>query len=121
MFELIIAKIEGLEGRFEGLEGRFKGLESRFKGLEDRFEGLESRMDSLDGRLESLESRFEGLESRQGEIYEIAIALEENVRVGRAEIERMGYILAKIEGRLNRITEQVDDHESVIQQIRAIE
>jgi predicted nucleic acid-binding Zn-ribbon protein len=64
MFEVILQKLDKLEGRFDGLEGRFDGLEKRFDGLEtevkefraemkDQVKGLDGRMDIIYHKLNS--------------------------------------------------------------------
>lgn len=99
MFELILKKLDGLDGRIGGLDGRIGGLEEKFDGLE---------------------ARQESMEKRQDEMYLLFRSLEENVKVTRAEQEKMTYVLADIQGKLTKLTEKVEDHETVIEQIRAI-
>lgn len=55
MFELILNKLDGMDGRFDNLEGRFDRLEGRFDNLEGRFGDLEGRFGNLEGRVGSLE------------------------------------------------------------------
>jgi len=65
-------------------------------------------------------SRFDKIDSRQDEMYKMIRALEENVSVTRAEQEKMSYVLADIQGKVNMLTNEVEDHQKVISQLRAI-
>ena len=60
------------------------------------------------------------MEKSQDEMYLLFRALEENVKVTRAEQEKMTYVLADIQGKLTKLPEKVEDHETVIEQIGAI-
>ena len=76
--------------------------------------------DLIINKLDSMENRLEGMEKRQDEMYIMQRALEENAKVTRAEQEKMMYILADIQGKVTKLTEEVEEHETVINQIRAI-
>lgn len=71
-------------------------------------------------KLDKQDSRMESMETRQGEMYSMLVALEENAKVTRASQDRMEYVLADILGKVNKLTTEVDEHENVIQQIKAI-
>jgi len=71
-------------------------------------------------KLDSMEKRFDSMETRQDEMYLLFRSLEENVKVTRAEQEKATYILADMQGKITESTEKVEDHEKVIEQIRAI-
>jgi chromosome segregation ATPase len=47
-FDIIIRRLDRLDGRMDGLERRMDGLERRMDGLERRMDGLERRMDGLE-------------------------------------------------------------------------
>ncbi|AGK98201.1 hypothetical protein [Clostridium pasteurianum] len=99
MFELILKKLDGLETRFESMETRQESMETRF---------------------DVMETRQESMGKRQDEMYLLFRSLEENVKVTRAEQEKATYVLADMQGKLTKLTEKVEDHETVIEQIRAI-
>ena len=57
MFELILNKLDKLEGRFDGLEGRFGSLENEVKEfraeMKDQVKGLDGKLDIIYNRLKS--------------------------------------------------------------------
>ena len=57
MFELILNKLDKLEGRFDGLEGRFDCLENEVKEfraeMRDQVKGLDGKMDIIYNGLKS--------------------------------------------------------------------
>lgn len=71
-------------------------------------------------KLGGMENRLDGIENRQDEMYAMQRSLEENAKVTRAEQEKMMYVLADIQGKVTKLTEEVEDHEHFINQIRAI-
>lgn len=77
------------------------------KETKQMFELILSKLDSIENRQESMDKRQENMENRQEEIYILQRTLEENVRVTRAEQEKMMYILADIQGKVTKLTEEV--------------
>lgn len=57
MFEIILQKLDKLEGRFDGLEGRFDSLENEVKEfraeMKDQIKGLDGKMDIIYNKLKS--------------------------------------------------------------------
>jgi hypothetical protein len=57
MFELILTKLDKIDGRFDGLEGRFDGLENEVKEfraeMKDQIKGLDGKMDLIYHKLKS--------------------------------------------------------------------
>ena len=113
MFELILNRLESMDSRFDGMESRFDRLETRLGEVETRLGGVEIRLDGV-------ESRLDTMESRQEEMYRMLTSLEHNVKVTRAEQDKMSFILADIQGKVTKLINKVEDHDIVIQQIRAI-
>jgi phage-related tail protein len=83
------------------------------KETKQMFELILSKLDNID-------KRQEGMEKRQDEMYLIQRSLEENTKVTRAEQDKMIYMLGDIQGKVTKLTEEVDEHEAVIKQIRSI-
>jgi len=87
MFELILNKLDKMDGRFDKLEDRFDGLEGRFDKLEGRFDSLENEVKEfraemkdeikgLDGKIDliyhKLKSDINNLNPQPGSKYTIA-------------------------------------------------
>ena len=106
MFELILQKFDGIDARFDGMDKRLDGMDKRFDGIDARLDGIDVRLD--------------GIEKRQEEMYLMQKSLEENIKITRAEQDKMMYTVADIQGKVLKLSSQVEDHESVIRQIRAI-
>lgn len=113
MFEKILQKLDGMDKRFDGMDQRFDGIDKRLDGIDQRFDGIDKRFDGIDIRLD-------GIDKKQDEMYVMQRALEENTKVTRAEQDKMIYILADIQGKVTKLTDEVEKHESFISQIRAI-
>ena len=88
--------------------------------MDARLDSMDARLDSMDARLDSMDARVEHLEIRQDESYKMMRALEENIKITRAEQDKMMYIVADIQGKVNTISHKVEEHEKVINQLRAI-
>lgn len=84
------------------------------------FELVLNKLDSMENRMGSMENRMGSMEKRQDEMYILQRGMEENLKVTRAEQEKMMYILADIQGKVTKLTGEVEQHENVISQIRAI-
>lgn len=84
------------------------------------FELILAKLGSMENKLVSVESKQDVMEKRQDEMYVMQRALEENAKVTRAEQSKMMYILADIQGKVTKLTGEVEQHENFISQIRAI-
>ncbi len=71
-------------------------------------------------KLDSMDKKQDNMNKRQDEVYIMQRALEENAKVTTAEQEKMMYILYDIQGKVTKLTEEVEEHENFISQIRAI-
>ena len=69
-------------------------------------------------KLEGIDKRQENMEKSQGEMYIMQRGLEENAKVTRAQQEKMGYTLADIQGIVTKLSVEVQEHESIISQIK---
>lgn len=81
---------------------------------------MENKQDSMEKKLGSLEIKLDSVDKRQDEMYIMQRALEENAKVTRAEQSKMMYILADIQGKVTKLTGEVQQHENFISQIRSI-
>jgi hypothetical protein len=84
------------------------------------FELILAKLGSMENKLGSVESKQDVMEKRQDEMYVMQRALEENAKVTRAEQSKMMYILADIQGKVTKLTGEVEQHENFISQIRSI-
>lgn len=71
-------------------------------------------------KLDSMEKKQDSMEKRQDEMYIMQRGLEENAKVTRAEQDKMMYILSDIQGKVTKLSGEVEEHENFISQIRAI-
>ena len=53
-------------------------------------------------------------------MYLMQRSLEENIKVTRAEQDKMMFIVSDIQGKVTKLTGEVEEHEKVIDKIRAI-
>lgn len=58
------------------------------------------------------------MDKRQQEMYQLVRGLEENAKVIIAEQDKMIHTLADIQGKIDKFTGEVEDHETVIRQLR---
>lgn len=91
-----------------------------FELVLNKLDSMENRMGNMYNRMGNIENRMGSIEKRQDEMYILQRGMEENLKVTRAEQEKMMYILADIQGKVTKLTEEVEQHENVISQIRAI-
>jgi uncharacterized protein YlxW (UPF0749 family) len=113
MFELILAKLGSMENKQDSME-------KKLGSMENKLGGMENKLGSMENKLASVESKQDVMEKRQDEMYVMQRALEENAKVTRAEQSKMMYILADIQGKVTKLTGEVEQHENFISQIRAI-
>ncbi|MHC6178745.1 hypothetical protein ACYUJ6_02625 [Clostridium sp. JNZ X4-2] len=95
-------------------------MKSLDKETKQMFELVLQKLDNMEKKQDSMEKKQDNMEKKQDEMYLIQRSLEENVKVTRAEQDKITYILSDIQGKVTKLTERVDEHESVIEQIRAI-
>lgn len=69
-------------------------------------------------KLEGIDKRQENMEKSQGEMYIMQRGLEENAKVTRANQDKMAYMLADIQGIVKKLSIEVEEHESIISQIK---
>lgn len=86
----------------------------------NKLDTIDVRLDTIYTRLDNMDTRLSHLETRQDESYKIIRALEENSKTTRAEQDKMMFMIADIQGKVNILSNEVEDHEKVISQLRAI-
>ena len=90
------------------------------KETKQMFELILSKLDSMEQKQDSMEQKQDSMDKRQDEVYIMQRGLEENAKVTRAEQEKMMYILSDIQGKVTKVTGEVEEHENFISQIRSI-
>ena len=113
MFQIILEKLDGMDRRQDGMDQKLTSIEKRQDSMDQKLVSIEKRQDGMDKRLISIEKR-------QDEIFVIQRALEENIMVTRAEQDKMMHMVADIQGKATRLTSEVEEHDEVIKQIKAI-
>lgn len=71
-------------------------------------------------KLDSMEQKQDSMDKRQDKVYIMQRGLEENAKVTRAEQDKMMHILSDIQGKVTKLTGEVEEHENFISQIRSI-
>ena len=62
-------------------------------------------------KFSELGSRLDAIETRQNEIYQIVTAIDHSNQVGKAELDRHEFKIAKVEGKLKKVGKILDDDE----------
>lgn len=70
--------------------------------------------------MQGMKNEQQAIKARQDEMYIIQRGIEENIKITRAEQEKMQYTLADIQGKVTTLANEVKEHDAVINQIRAI-
>ncbi|PRR77167.1 hypothetical protein CLLI_25790 [Clostridium liquoris] len=97
-----------------------KETKQMFELILNKLDTMDNRQDTMDKNLDTMDKNLETMGKRQDEMYSLQKAFEENVKVTRAEQDKMMHMVADIQGKVTRLTSEVEDHESIIKQIRAI-
>ena len=90
------------------------------KETKQMFELILSKLDSMEQKQDSMEQKQNSMDKRQDEVYIMQRGLEENAKVTRAEQDKMMHILSDIQGKVTKLTGEVEEHENFISQIRSI-
>ncbi|GCD09715.1 hypothetical protein [Clostridium tagluense] len=99
MFELVLAKLDSMERKQDSME---------------------RKQDSMERKQDSMQQKQDSMDKRQDEVYIMQRGLEENAKVTRAEQDKMMHILSDIQGKVTKLTGEVEEHENFISQIRSI-
>lgn len=117
---LVLNKLDRIDTRLDNVEKRLDNLEKRVGNLETAVADLQTRVSNLEERVIGLEEKIVGLEERQGELYLITRAIEENIAVTRAEQDKMAFAIYEMQGKLNYVVEKVEEHDRVINYIKGV-
>ncbi|PRR83069.1 hypothetical protein [Clostridium vincentii] len=90
------------------------------KEIKQMFELVLTKLDSIGKKQDRMEEKQDSMDKRQDEMYIMQRGLEENAKVTRAQQEKMMYILSDIQGKVTKLTGEVEEHENFISQIRSI-
>ncbi|MBW9156979.1 hypothetical protein [Clostridium tagluense] len=90
------------------------------KETKQMFELVLAKLDSMERKQDSMERKQDSMDKRQDEVYIMQRGLEENAKVTRAEQDKMMHILSDIQGKVTKLTGEVEEHENFISQIRSI-
>jgi len=85
-----------------------------------KLDNMEQKQDSMEQKLDNMEQKQDSMDKRQDEVYIMQRGLEENAKVTRAEQDKMMHILSDIQGKVTKLTGEVEEHENFISQIRSI-
>ena len=102
-------RLEGIEKIQEGMGERLGSIEKRQGSMEKRQESMEKRQESMEKRQESMGKRLENMEKRQDEIFEVVTAIEHSNSMHKAEIDKLTYKVAYIEGTVDGVGEFIQE------------
>ena len=84
------------------------------KETKQMFELILTKLDSMEQKQDSMEQKQDSMDKRQDEVYIMQRGLEENAKVTRAEQDKMMHILSDIQGKVTKLTGEVEEHENFI-------
>ena len=90
------------------------------KETKQMFELILTKLDNMEQKQDSMEQKQDSMDKRHDEVYVMQRGLEENAKVTRAEQDKMMHILSDIQGKVTKLSGEVEEHENFISQIRAI-
>lgn len=97
-----------------------KETKQMFELILTKLDSVETKLGSMETKLGSMETKQVSMDKRQDEVYIMQRGLEENAKVTRAEQDKMMHILSDIQGKVTKLTGEVEEHENFISQIRSI-
>ncbi|MGH4118060.1 hypothetical protein [Clostridium sp.] len=97
-----------------------KETKQMFELILSKLDNMEQKQDSMEQKQDSMEQKQDSMDKRQDEVYIMQRGLEENAKVTRAEQDKMMHILFDIQGKVTKLTGEVEEHENFISQIRSI-
>ncbi|MBZ9625173.1 hypothetical protein G9F71_020225 [Clostridium sp. FP2] len=97
-----------------------KETKQMFELVLAKLDSMERKQDSMERKQDSMERKQDSMDKRQDEVYIMQRGLEENAKVTRAEQDKMMHILSDIQGKVTKLTGEVEEHENFISQIRSI-
>lgn len=81
--------------------------------MNDRFDTIDKKFDSMDKKIDSMGKRIDLIQEQVAENTHLLKALEENVKVTRAEQEKISYKVSEIEGDIKSIKKDLGTVELV--------
>ncbi|MCT4606625.1 MAG: guided entry of tail-anchored proteins factor 1 [Marinisporobacter sp.] len=85
-----------------------------------KLDNIEREQQEMRKEQQEMKKEQQGMKMRQDEMYIMQGGIEENIKITRAEQEKMQFTLADIQGKVTALTNKVKKHDNVINQIRAI-
>ncbi len=107
-FSTINMKLDNMDGRLTRMEQRLDRVEARLDCLEERMGRLEERVGCLEEEVSSVKVELKSIKTRQDEIYNVVKAVEHSNNVGKAELDKHNFRLARLEGRFKQIARVYD-------------
>jgi hypothetical protein len=98
----------------------FELILTKLDNMEQKQDSMEQKQDSMEQKQNSMEQKQDSMDKRHDEVYVMQRGLEENAKVTRAEQDKMMHILSDIQGKVTKLSGEVEEHENFISQIRAI-
>ncbi|MDQ2087421.1 hypothetical protein RBH29_13395 [Herbivorax sp. ANBcel31] len=81
----------------------------QLSGLKDDVTGLKDDVTGLKDDVTRLKGDVTGLKTRQDEIYHVVKAIEHSNQVGKAELDKHEFRIAKVEGKFKKVAKVMDE------------
>ena len=115
-------------GRFEKVDAKFDKVDARFDQVDARFEKVDARFDQVDARFDKVDARFDKVDARFDKLEkEVKQNSKDILRLETVTTEKFGALfdaqkmtnerLDRIETKLDRFCDKVEDHEIRLQVI----
>jgi len=108
MNEQIITMLYEIQATLGHMNERFDRIEERLDKIEARLDKIEARLDIIEARLDKMDSRSDLVDTQLGEHSRLLRALVHASELHSAEIAKINFTLAVIEGRLTHVEENVE-------------
>ena len=82
-------------------------MNERFDRIEERLDKIEARLDIIEARLDKMDSRFDLVDTQLGEHSRLLRALVHASELHSAELAKINFNIAVIEGRLTHVEENI--------------
>jgi len=113
-FDRIEERLDKMDARFDKIEERLDKIEERLDKIEERLDKIEERLDKIEVRLDKVEERLDKIEVRLdlvdtqlGEHSRLLRALVHASELHSAELAKINFNIAVIEGRLTHVEENI--------------
>lgn len=107
LLKQLIVEVKGINTRLDRMEGRLDKVESRLDKVDSRLDRIEGRLDRVESDIKIIKEDQKLMKSQLDENTSILKALEHKAEINKAEHDNFTIQLARIEGSVNEIKNEV--------------